>query len=57
MTIEINRTRFTFQIRTVKRQPKGPEDLPVWNYDGSSTGQAPGHDSEVGIRCENPKWF
>lgn len=23
------------------------EDLPVWNYDGSSTGQAPGKDSEV----------
>ena len=23
------------------------EDLPIWNYDGSSTGQAPGHDSEV----------
>ena len=27
--------------------PKKPEDLPVWNYDGSSTGQAPGDDSEV----------
>ena len=27
--------------------PKSPEDLPVWNYDGSSTGQAPGDDSEV----------
>jgi glutamine synthetase len=24
-----------------------PEELPIWNYDGSSTGQAPGHDSEV----------
>lgn len=24
-----------------------PQDLPNWNYDGSSTGQAPGHDSEV----------
>lgn len=24
-----------------------PEDLPVWNYDGSSTEQAPGTDSEV----------
>lgn len=23
------------------------QDLPNWNYDGSSTGQAPGHDSEV----------
>jgi glutamine synthetase len=25
-------------------------DLPVWNFDGSSTGQAPGHDSEVLLR-------
>jgi glutamine synthetase len=23
------------------------QELPHWNYDGSSTGQAPGHDSEV----------
>eukprot|EP00808_Paulinella_micropora_P031996 g39514.t1 len=23
------------------------DELPAWNYDGSSTGQAPGHDSEV----------
>ncbi len=23
------------------------QELPTWNYDGSSTGQAPGHDSEV----------
>ena len=29
------------------------QDLPNWNYDGSSTGQAPGHDSEVYLvpRC------
>lgn len=26
------------------------EDLPSWNYDGSSTGQAPGDDSEVIIK-------
>jgi len=26
------------------------EDLPDWNYDGSSTGQAPGEDSEVIIK-------
>jgi len=26
------------------------EKLPVWNYDGSSTGQADGHDSEVFLR-------
>ena len=28
------------------------EDLPIWNYDGSSTGQAPGHDSEVLLKPE-----
>ena len=26
------------------------KDLPIWNYDGSSTGQAPGQDSEVLIK-------
>ena len=25
-------------------------DIPEWNYDGSSTGQAQGHDSEVVLR-------
>ena len=25
-----------------------PENLPIWNYDGSSTEQADGNDSEVG---------
>ena len=29
---------------------KDHTQLPIWNYDGSSTGQAPGHDSEVNIR-------
>merc|ERR1740138_1658163 len=33
--------------RTLDTVPEKPEDLPWWNYDGSSTGQAPGHDSEV----------
>jgi glutamine synthetase len=38
--------------RTLPEKAGGyqPEELPVWNYDGSSTGQAPGHDSEVLIR-------
>lgn len=26
---------------------KNLSELPLWNFDGSSTGQAPGHDSEV----------
>ena len=28
----------------IKRKP---EDLPVWNFDGSSTRQAPGDNSDV----------
>ena len=37
------------KCRTLTKLPKSPADLPVWNYDGSSTGQAPGDDSEVFI--------
>ncbi|CAG9464771.1 unnamed protein product [Pedinophyceae sp. YPF-701] len=34
-----------------KSKAKGPaSELPVWNYDGSSTGQAPGDDSEVYLK-------
>jgi len=35
------------KTKTLDAPPTCPEDLPIWNYDGSSTGQAPGHDSEV----------
>jgi len=35
------------KTRTLDKAPKSPADLPEWNYDGSSTGQAPGHNSEV----------
>lgn len=35
------------KARTLAKMPTKPEDLPHWNYDGSSTGQAPGTDSEV----------
>ena len=34
----------------VEKEPFGFEALPMWNYDGSSTGQAEGGDSEVYIR-------
>ncbi|KAE8728396.1 Glutamine synthetase leaf isozyme [Hibiscus syriacus] len=33
--------------RTIAKQVEHPSELPKWNYDGSSTGQAPGDDSEV----------
>merc|ERR1719401_476043 len=32
---------------TMTRRPTKPEDLRIWNYDGSSTEQADGHNSEV----------
>uniref|UniRef100_A0A061QTY8 Glutamine synthetase n=2 Tax=Tetraselmis sp. GSL018 TaxID=582737 RepID=A0A061QTY8_9CHLO len=35
------------KTRTITNEIKSVEDLPNWNYDGSSTGQAPGDDSEV----------
>jgi len=35
------------KTRTLTGPITRPEDLPEWNYDGSSTGQAPGTDSEV----------
>jgi len=35
------------KTRVLDKMPEKPEDLPIWNYDGSSTGQAPGHNSEV----------
>jgi hypothetical protein len=39
--------------RTLSKVPTSPEELPHWNYDGSSTNQAPGTDSEVYLipRC------
>jgi glutamine synthetase len=35
---------------TLTAPPSSLDDLPIWNFDGSSTGQAPGHDSEVLLR-------
>lgn len=36
--------------RTLEFVPKSPSELPEWNYDGSSTNQATGRDSEVVIK-------
>ncbi|GAA5803370.1 hypothetical protein EDC94DRAFT_606526 [Helicostylum pulchrum] len=38
------------KTRTLDFVPKSPKELPEWNYDGSSTGQAEGHDSDVLIQ-------
>lgn len=35
------------KARTLNGPVTSPEELPKWNYDGSSTNQAPGTDSEV----------
>lgn len=40
------------KAKMLEFSPKSVEDLPVWNYDGSSTGQAAGHNSEVLIKPE-----
>ncbi|KAJ0034833.1 hypothetical protein Pint_24944 [Pistacia integerrima] len=41
LTIDIS------DMQTISKPVKHPSELPKWNYDGSSTGQAPGEDSEV----------
>ena len=38
------------KTRTMTSDVKSIDDLPVWNYDGSSTEQAPGKDSEVYLK-------
>lgn len=38
---------FTSKEQTISGPVSDPSKLPKWNYDGSSTDQAPGIDSEV----------
>lgn len=38
------------KTKTLNKKPTDLSELPVWNYDGSSTGQAPGKDSEVYLK-------
>lgn len=35
------------KTKTLDSEPKLPSDCPVWNFDGSSTGQSSGHNSDV----------
>ena len=37
-------------LQTLDQKPKSIDELPEWNFDGSSTGQAPGDNSDVYIR-------
>jgi len=38
------------KTKTLDKAPSSPDDLPEWNFDGSSTGQAPGGNSDVYLR-------
>lgn len=38
------------KTKTMDVEPKTAEDCPEWTFDGSSTGQAEGHDSDVYLR-------
>ena len=38
------------KTKTVYKVPQSPSDLSEWNFDGSSTGQAEGHDSDILIQ-------
>lgn len=38
------------KCKTLDAKPSSIEDLPEWNFDGSSTDQAPGHDSDIYLR-------
>ncbi|CEF68007.1 Glutamine synthetase 2 cytoplasmic [Strongyloides ratti] len=38
------------KTKTLDFEPKHPDELPIWNFDGSSTGQASGKDSDVFLK-------
>ena len=38
------------KTRTLDSEPKAPKELPWWNFDGSSTGQAEGSNSDIYLK-------
>ena len=38
------------KAKWLSNEPKSIDELPVWNFDGSSTGQASGHNSDTYIK-------
>jgi len=38
------------KTKTITARPTKVSDLPIWNYDGSSTEQAEGHNSEINLK-------
>lgn len=41
------------KARTLNEKPKTVQDIPEWNFDGSSTNQAPTNDSEITLKPVN----
>jgi glutamine synthetase len=56
--IWVDGTEPTRQLRSKTRIVESPDDLPEWGFDGSSTNQAPGHNSECVLKpvftCKDP---
>jgi glutamine synthetase len=44
--IDGSKSNLRSKTRTAKKEPKALTELPEWNFDGSSTGQAPTEDSD-----------
>ena len=38
------------KTKTLNFEPQAPEELPMWNFDGSSTGQAHGENSDTFLK-------
>jgi glutamine synthetase len=38
------------KTRTLDQEPTSPKELPWWNFDGSSTGQAEGSNSDIYLK-------
>ena len=45
------------KCRTIQKGKESLDQLPNWNYDGSSTDQAPGEDSEVIVSTASICWM
>ncbi|KAG5049705.1 hypothetical protein JHK85_010808 [Glycine max] len=46
LILDSHKDIFDERTETISKPVEDPSKLPKWNYDGSSTGQAPGDDNE-----------